>query len=184
MEGEKRRFPERAEQERANFYGAREGFLGSRLDADSLTEFLSQEFQGICHQDFEGNLGAKGWLSRLEQAGILPTEKESEERDRALRLLYIGAMLRALDEQLLITPSLIFTAVDRENLLDQGLLDGPELTERRGLSDPVRFPAPVLKTLMEWEAEGGCEAIDGCWIELGGRCEHGCPSWLLVMGQI
>jgi hypothetical protein len=43
---------------------------------------------------------------------------------------------------------------------------------------------PDLATLMQWEAEGGCEATDGCWTDPDGRCEHGCPSWLLVLGLI
>jgi hypothetical protein len=37
---------------------------------------------------------------------------------------------------------------------------------------------------MEWEADGGCEATDGCWIEADGRCEHGHSSWLLRLGMI
>lgn len=43
---------------------------------------------------------------------------------------------------------------------------------------------PGLETLMGWEWEGGCEAIDGCWVEPDGVCEHGCPSWLLELGLI
>jgi hypothetical protein len=45
---------------------------------------------------------------------------------------------------------------------------------------------PDLATLMEWEAQGGCEAAcpQQCWVEPDGRCEHGCPSWLLVLGLI
>jgi hypothetical protein len=44
--------------------------------------------------------------------------------------------------------------------------------------------APDIETLMEWEEEGGCEATDGCWVEPDGACEHGCQSWLLVLGLI
>ncbi len=43
---------------------------------------------------------------------------------------------------------------------------------------------PDLATLMEWEAEGGCEATDGCWVEVDGTCPHGCKSWLLELGLI
>jgi hypothetical protein len=43
---------------------------------------------------------------------------------------------------------------------------------------------PDIETLMDWESEGGCEAIDGCWVEPDGICEHGKKSWLLVMGLI
>lgn len=43
---------------------------------------------------------------------------------------------------------------------------------------------PDLETLMEWEAEGGCEATDGCWVEADGTCPHGHRSWLLELGLI
>jgi len=43
---------------------------------------------------------------------------------------------------------------------------------------------PSLDDLMEWEAEGGCEAMDGCWVESDGRCPHGKPSWLIALGMI
>jgi hypothetical protein len=44
--------------------------------------------------------------------------------------------------------------------------------------------APDLETLIEWEADGMCEATDGCVVEPDGTCPHGCPSWLLVLGLI
>ncbi len=46
--------------------------------------------------------------------------------------------------------------------------------------------APDIGTLMEWEAEGGCEAAcpHGCWVEPDGVCPHGNPSWLLNLGFI
>ena len=45
---------------------------------------------------------------------------------------------------------------------------------------------PNVETLIEWEAEGGCEAAcpHGCWVEPDGVCSHGNPSWLLKMGLI
>lgn len=43
---------------------------------------------------------------------------------------------------------------------------------------------PDLETLMAWEAEGYCEALDGCVVEPDGTCSHGCPSWLLELGLI
>ena len=43
---------------------------------------------------------------------------------------------------------------------------------------------PTVEQLIEWENEGGCEATDGCWVEPDGTCEHGCKSWLIVMGLI
>jgi len=43
---------------------------------------------------------------------------------------------------------------------------------------------PSIETLTEWERDGGCEATDGCWVEPDGVCEHGCESWLIVLGLI
>ena len=43
---------------------------------------------------------------------------------------------------------------------------------------------PSIEQLIEWEAEGGCEATDGCWVEPDGTCEHGCQSWLIILGVI
>lgn len=46
-------------------------------------------------------------------------------------------------------------------------------------------PAPSLEQLMEWEAQGYCEATDGCGpIEPDGYCEHGYPSWLIELGYM
>lgn len=45
--------------------------------------------------------------------------------------------------------------------------------------------APSLETIEEWMWEdGGCEATDGCWIEVDGTCMHGHPSWLLRLGLV
>jgi hypothetical protein len=48
---------------------------------------------------------------------------------------------------------------------------------------------PSLEELQrQIEEDGGCEAIDGCFdacfVEPDGSCEHGQPSWLLVLGLI
>jgi len=53
------------------------------------------------------------------------------------------------------------------------------------LAKPKLRPSDV-ETLMEWEAEGGCEAAcpHHCWVEPDGTCPHGHPSWLLRMGLI
>lgn len=44
--------------------------------------------------------------------------------------------------------------------------------------------APDEDTLMGWMNEGGCEATDGCWVEVDGTCPHDKPSWALVMGLV
>ena len=43
---------------------------------------------------------------------------------------------------------------------------------------------PDIGQLQEWEHDGGCEALDGCWVEPDGHCKHGYPSWLIYMGMI
>lgn len=48
----------------------------------------------------------------------------------------------------------------------------------------VTNPQPDQETLEGWEADSGCEATDGCWVETDGTCEHGCRSWLLELGMI
>ena len=47
----------------------------------------------------------------------------------------------------------------------------------------VRKP-PCLAKLETWHAEGGCEALDGCWVEPDGECRHGLPSWLRALNMI
>jgi hypothetical protein len=52
----------------------------------------------------------------------------------------------------------------------------------------MRWPDPTTdeptpETLAEWADEGGCQATDGCWLEDDVEaCEHGHPSWLIVLG--
>ena len=50
----------------------------------------------------------------------------------------------------------------------------------------TRLAPPDIETLIAWEEEGGCEAACpyACWVEPDGTCEHGKPSWLIVMGLI
>lgn len=45
-------------------------------------------------------------------------------------------------------------------------------------------PEEVANLLREWEDEGGCPAAcsEECWVEVDGMCEHGRPSWLIVLG--
>lgn len=48
--------------------------------------------------------------------------------------------------------------------------------------DP-KMEEPAPETLMEWADEGGCQATDGCWLEQDAEtCEHGHPSWAIVLG--
>ena len=48
-----------------------------------------------------------------------------------------------------------------------------------------RMRRPSLQELQrQIEEDGGCEATDGCFVEPDGTCDHGQPSWLLVLGLI
>ena len=44
---------------------------------------------------------------------------------------------------------------------------------------------PNIELLAQWDYEdGGCETPCGCWVEVDGHCEHGNPSWALLVGLI
>lgn len=43
---------------------------------------------------------------------------------------------------------------------------------------------PSIEQLEDWAEGGICETTDGCYVEPDGHCEHGKPSWLLVLGMI
>jgi hypothetical protein len=59
------------------------------------------------------------------------------------------------------------------------------LARQEKTANPQLEP-PDIETLMQWEAEGGCEAAcpHGCWVEPDGVCTHGNPSWLVKLGFI
>ena len=48
----------------------------------------------------------------------------------------------------------------------------------------IKVHRPCEAKLMEWANDGGCEAVDGCWTEPDGTCEHGLPSWMLALNLI
>ena len=43
---------------------------------------------------------------------------------------------------------------------------------------------PSLKTMERWIMDGVAKATDGCRVEPDGECQHGCKSWLIVLGYI
>jgi hypothetical protein len=56
---------------------------------------------------------------------------------------------------------------------------------RKGAAGRRRRPHPSQRTLERWVHEGGgVYAVDGCWVEPDGVCEHGSESWLLRLGLI
>jgi hypothetical protein len=50
--------------------------------------------------------------------------------------------------------------------------------------DAIKVCKPSLATLERWNSDCGCKALDGCWVEPDGTCEHGFDSWLLALGYI
>lgn len=47
-----------------------------------------------------------------------------------------------------------------------------------------RTEEPTIEDLIEWSENGIARATDGCEVEPDGVCQHGCRSWLLVMGLV
>ena len=43
---------------------------------------------------------------------------------------------------------------------------------------------PSIEELEEMVADGVAEAVDGCFVEPDGVCQHGSPSWLIAKGLI
>jgi hypothetical protein len=58
-------------------------------------------------------------------------------------------------------------------------MDRREVTNQ----DPRRR-VPDAEELQDMVDGGYAEATDGCIVEPDGRCEHGCRSWLVVLGMI
>ena len=48
----------------------------------------------------------------------------------------------------------------------------------------LKVKVPSMKKLEYWSFDGVCETPDGCRVEPDGHCEHGYPSWLLILGFI
>jgi len=43
---------------------------------------------------------------------------------------------------------------------------------------------PSIETMEAWSNDGGCEATDGCWVEVDGTCPHEHKSWMLQLGLV
>jgi hypothetical protein len=52
------------------------------------------------------------------------------------------------------------------------------------LKDGKKAWSPSSDELVEAMEEGGCKTPDGCWVEPDGTCQHGYPSWLIILGMI
>jgi hypothetical protein len=60
--------------------------------------------------------------------------------------------------------------------------DAPPHRQPHPWKEVKAMSRPSLEELLrQFEEDGGGEATDGCWVEPNGSCEHGKPSWLLVL---
>lgn len=46
----------------------------------------------------------------------------------------------------------------------------------------VKCTVPSMKTLTKQMFDGICKTPDGCNVEPDGTCQHGYPSWLIILG--
>ena len=128
---------------------------------------------------------------QLQRQGTMPdldhltTQQQFDDHCNRLTALYRTA---CLELGLAWPPAL--TKPDAESTGQEQPSDSRELPQQRvGLQPETATvedltSAPDIETLMQWEAEGGCEATDGCWVEVDGMCPHGQRSWLLELGLI
>lgn len=50
--------------------------------------------------------------------------------------------------------------------------------------DAIKCCKPSFSRLEQWEENGTSRTPCGCTVEPDGHCNHGNPSWLLIMGMI
>ncbi len=60
---------------------------------------------------------------------------------------------------------------------------GPDLYELDARLYTTNVEQPSLDDMEEW-LDGTCPTICGCDVEPDGECEHGCRSWLGIMGFV
>lgn len=46
------------------------------------------------------------------------------------------------------------------------------------------FRKPSQETLIEWSSLGISQTTCGCKVEIDGYCEHGNPSWFIILGLV
>lgn len=57
--------------------------------------------------------------------------------------------------------------------------------DRHGRRSARRAPMkPSEAALRRWADRGIAKAVDGCSVDIDGRCPHGSPSWLISLGLI
>ena len=117
-----------------------------------------------------------GYLDQaaIEQGGDEDTQRMIREYDPSWE--FVASLLKSQERMSSYRIGVLSSKELRENLDSQ-----VETSELGGPPAMSSVEPPDIETLMEWEAEGGCEATDGCWVEPDGTCEHGHRSWLLEL---
>jgi len=120
-----------------------------------------------------------GYLDQaaVEQNGDADTQRMVREYTPSWE--FVASLVKSQDRTSSYRVGVLSSEEFRDNLDSQ--IETTELGEPPAVSSEE---PPDIETLMQWEAEGGCEATDGCWVEPDGNCEHGHKSWLLELGLI
>jgi hypothetical protein len=118
----------------------------------------------------------------LDQAAIeqgMPEDTQKLVREYDPSWEFVTALLKSQDR--ISSYRLGVIPPESREHLDSRVAADPSAEASEAVLEP-----PDIVTLMEWEAEGGCEAVcpHRCWVEPDGTCPHGKPSWLIVMGLI
>jgi hypothetical protein len=175
------RFPEWAEQERAGDLA----WIGENLHIFWPAAQLGYETVGRGAIVVDTTLRPTGGghpFGYLDQVAIeqgMPEDTQRLVREYDPSWEFVTALLKSQDRissyRLGVIPP-----EPRENLDSRVEANPPEKPSEAGLEPPD------IETLMEWDAEGGCEAAcpHHCWVEPDGICSHGNPSWLLKLGMI
>jgi hypothetical protein len=64
------------------------------------------------------------------------------------------------------------------------LTDGINRTDSHPDYKAVDTKQPGAATMNRWIDSGIARATDGCKVEPDGVCQHGHPSWILILGYI
>jgi hypothetical protein len=171
-DAERKSFPEWAEKERAGDLA----WIGENMHVFWPAAQQGYELHGrgavvvdtTSRPTGEGNPFVYFPQKTIEQTGDEDTQRMVREYDPSGE--FVAVLLKTQDR----------VSSYRLKAISANLEENPGSRSELG----QRQEPPDLETLMEWEAEGGCEATDGCWVEPDGHCEHGHPSWLLALGLI
>lgn len=120
-----------------------------------------------------------GYLDQaaIEQSGDEDTQRMVREYDPSWE--FVAELLKIHDRVSSYRVGVISAEEPRGNLGSR-----VETSQQGGPPTVSSLEPPDPETLMAWEAEGFCEATDGCVVEPDGECPHGHQSWLLELGLI